>query len=271
MRVWMTLGLLGCASDPLQEVDPDTWATDCLNTSSHAVLTSFAADQRVDVERTYDAHGREILRSIVRDDGPPETVRWEWGEHGPAIRERDLDDDGVVDHRLAYTYADGLQVEQLEDRGADGTWDASLVWVWDGDRRIEEHEDEQNDGRVDRIRFHLYDGALHVQTVTDRGADGSTDDRTTFVYEDGHVVREEVDRGADGVLDGIVHRTWRDGLLTQVEQESDGVLWERTRYTYDARGNRTEEATDLDLDGVDDWIVTYEWSCVSEPREPLDR
>ena len=184
------------------------------------------ADGVVEVENTYDEHGRVTRQrspfgrltrfvylpgrvTVVSDEDGTRSNTWIHDERGRLV--------GVVD-------AD----EQRQSTSYDRWGRPVLVTERDGSTTVHEHDDR---GR-------------RVRTVTPSGADltygyDELDRVTTVVTEVGAVTEYSYEgalRNPSTILDpegGLTRLTWADGLLTQVVDPTDVVV----RFSYDAHGD----------------------------------
>jgi YD repeat-containing protein len=116
-------------------------------------------------------------------------------------------------------------------------------------------------GEIERITY-TYTGELLATETHDKGADGKPDLRVTIAYEQGRKATRTEDQGADGTPDEQVSYEYdKAGALVAehldhgVDDVPDGVRW----FTYNGDGSLREVRLDIDLDGLDESRVSYEW------------
>ena len=243
-------------------------------------------------DRTYDADGNLVARSVVNTRGNDTRERWfvndqgvrtayeldtdgdgTWDRHDDLVyddqdrwieRSIDRDNDGSVDqyHTRAW-HALGMMTYEGRDNDNDGEVDVETEWVYSDDGVVQSYEvryptseDQRNALRID----YTYDADGRLTRIAeDRGIDETLDRIRTYTYSTSTDGLELTEQAYDNDADGSVDRR------TVQERDASGLLVRRTDYTADGAGSETSEVTEFTYDDLDrlvertspDAVVTY--------------
>ena len=310
MRGWAGLWSLGMACGSPEAPVPDVPSADCLRAVTHHEGRS---DPNYDIDTSNDVYvyapdGRALTHERDDDDdGDADFLeRWTydgaevaawllvWGPPEPGLTrrrttyaydadrnrvsaEQDNGDDGSVDARWTYTWADGRLIAEVDE--ARGEVRHVGTYTYDPSGRLTERRLESTTGAVLTWR-HTWDGDRHAsEAYDDQGAGAGPERVTAWTYDaEGRVVVEAVDdawptpaqgEGADGKIDRRERSTWEGERLLSVE--ASNAADERVRrwvYTYDAEDRliQLEQVSfSRDPGGLRDWLHTTTYAPTECP------
>lgn len=183
---------------------------------------------------------------------------------GPCSESVDMDGDGVVDLKIAYTYGPTGDVVQADEMmGSCNFTDAGLIVEKD------KLTCTAPDGTITKRTMWQRDGLGRVRTISvDWDLDGAIDERTTYVYDEKGILHEaRLDQGFDGTVDAITKWTWNADLLTstQIDNNADGKAERVISYIWSAAGYLLAEVDDTNADGLLDATSLYEYDAGGLP------
>lgn len=252
----------GVASGAWDAVPCEAALADCLAAST--MVGARTDDYR---ETTYDSCGlwSDLVKFEPGSTGVIYASHAVRGGQGHLLREEtDNGGDGSVERVTRREYdATGQLLSIRTDGNGDGIDEEVQAFTWVDGLMV---EDLATIGQVTYRETHIYDtdGVL-LTTTTDINDDGRINLRTTYVYDGDDLIREDADIGDNGSIDTVIRYTWVDGLLMEEAHEIPTIpeFWGDVvyRYTYDSEGRQVQVAQDDDANGTDDLVTGTVWTC----------
>jgi len=201
--------------------------------------STYSYDQfgRRTTEKVYDQTGQMCLR----------VTRWAYDERGNQSQQTDLAADGeTILGRLDWQYDEqGRRIRETRWGPGARAIISSVHWTYDdrGNKTSEVVYDKDGETILNRATWD-YDQAGNLAEETHYGAAGRLLWRKQYQYDDtGRLLAErQFGNGDTAPLAERRYRYNKQGLKAEAADYEQGQLIRRTRWQYDADGNRTVEA-----------------------------